>query len=1201
VIRSGIISAAVYVSDTTGNDAAASVSVTVDNTPPAVAITAPANGSAVRGVVEITADVYDAYLAETAIAVNGTVVSDTSEYTWDTTSYPDGWYDITATAEDMVGNIGVDEIWVEVDNTPPALAVNELTDNPTLDDPEYRINGTVETGAILNINGITIPHHGTFEYIINLTEGTNTITVTATDAAGNSALWTKIRMVDTDHLPDYYEINVTGTDPLDGDSDSAHTSRNEAGNGIQDHIEDFDNDGLATYAEYKLGSDPFNEDTDGDGLHDAFELLATGTSLLATDTDGNNTTDSAKDADGDGLTNLREQTLRTNPRNPDTDGDTLSDSDENSIYSTDPLSRDTDGDGLTDDIEISLMGADPMNSDTDGDGITDGNDSFEQEFTNDNIGAAIQITGSGNLQRTLEIEQDKSPYVPVTRLSGIIGDFIEFNALESFETATVRIHYNESNLNGSDESKLKLYYFDKATNLPVEASDQRLDTTSNYIEATTDHLSTWFIADDTYWNVLSSVQWFHPDDIYSAGDQINIKVTVHNTGDTAISDSVLVYFYEGDPSAGGSYLGSDTITGGIPRNGAKTATLYGYTILSSSINIYVRVDPLNSIVEKTESNNNAYKTLSIGPHNFDSDGDGLTDAEEANGMVIMSPYRVVSTDPYNPDSDGDGLNDGEEMGTIRYDSPGNPYYNIVSYPDTPDSDEDGLDDYEEVKQNQTIYVVDSSSNARDFLMAVYEGRDPSPYFTVMEVSSAPLLADTDGDEIDDGEEHIWGTNPCNSDSDGDGIRDDEEKMYGEDPTIFDITPPTIQIDYLLVTKDSFSFKTQYTFWYTVADYGGVKDIVLSKNDIERDRHSYLTRITTVSERTYFETNLETILDALRTARVDMYASDWNGNEENALVYHRPSMYGQMAAELGSDTIYGTEIANDLGLLSGLVASVAEVPELVILIADDPAGFLAGIRDLAGAIISEPTLLADLVSSLPETVKDKQQIENPYAEGTALYDSFAEGWYGGYIASQVALIVVSDGAVKAVKSSEEFAQVTKVVLTKMDDVKATLRASKGLGITEKVSVFLVDDVASVGLDPSGFAKLTAVKQVVALERVKRLLANIDDGVYDGKWSPGRFGNPVENLDDHFTRHGKDFGLSGNPSDITGKQQYVDIAEELINKQTGVEKYYDTYHRTVGVYERSTEKFVAGNKDGQIATLFIREADEIDNNPRFIRLI
>lgn len=131
----------------------------------------------------------------------------------------------------------------------------------------------------------------------------------------------------------------------------------------------------------------------------------------------------------------------------------------------------------------------------------------------------------------------------------------------------------------------------------------------------------------------------------------------------------------------------------------------------------------------------------------------------------------------------------------------------------------------------------------------------------------------------------------------------------------------------------------------------------------------------------------------------------------------------MASQLGYDNIFGHKVAEELGLLSGMSASIAEIPELVILIGDGPVGFLVFIGDLAGAILSDVWLLADFVASLPDSINEKQNIENPYAEGTALYDSFADGWYGGYIASQIALMVVGEQAVKAVKSTEEFAQIT----------------------------------------------------------------------------------------------------------------------------------------------------------------------------------
>jgi len=80
------------------------------------------------------------------------------------------------------------------------------------------------------------------------------------------------------------------------------------------------------------------------------------------------------DTDGDGLTDGQEVLIYgTDPTNPDTDGDGLSDGDEVLIHGTDPLLWDTDGDGLSDYFEVITMPClDPLNPDTDGDGIPDG-------------------------------------------------------------------------------------------------------------------------------------------------------------------------------------------------------------------------------------------------------------------------------------------------------------------------------------------------------------------------------------------------------------------------------------------------------------------------------------------------------------------------------------------------------------------------------------------------------------------------------------------------------------------------------------------------------------------------------------------------------------------------------------------------------------------------------------------------------------
>jgi len=79
-----------------------------------------------------------------------------------------------------------------------------------------------------------------------------------------------------------------------------------------------------------------------------------------------------KDTDHDGLSDKREKEYGTDPKNPDTDADSLTDGDEVNKYRTDPLKPDTDGDGLKDGIEVNQNKSDPLKADTDADGLNDG-------------------------------------------------------------------------------------------------------------------------------------------------------------------------------------------------------------------------------------------------------------------------------------------------------------------------------------------------------------------------------------------------------------------------------------------------------------------------------------------------------------------------------------------------------------------------------------------------------------------------------------------------------------------------------------------------------------------------------------------------------------------------------------------------------------------------------------------------------------
>ncbi|MDO9542993.1 MAG: OmpA family protein [Kiritimatiellia bacterium] len=78
--------------------------------------------------------------------------------------------------------------------------------------------------------------------------------------------------------------------------------------------------------------------------------------------------------------------------------------------------------------------------------------------------------------------------------------------------------------------------------------------------------------------------------------------------------------------------------------------------------------------------------VSGGP--LDSDGDGLSDAEELQ----------LGTDPHNPDTDGDGLTDGEEVKKYHTD------------PLNPDTDYDALTDGAEVYNHKTNPLVRDTDN-----------------------------------------------------------------------------------------------------------------------------------------------------------------------------------------------------------------------------------------------------------------------------------------------------------------------------------------------------------------------------------------------------------------------------------------------------------------------------------------------------------
>ncbi|MCR4347283.1 MAG: S8 family serine peptidase [Sulfuricaulis sp.] len=105
--------------------------------------------------------------------------------------------------------------------------------------------------------------------------------------------------------------------------------------------------------DYRTGNGRISLDADGDGYNHDTDNCPLVSNPTQTDLDGDGSGDACDDdIDGDGLTNVQEVALGTDPYNSDTDGDGLTDNAEVNTYGTNPLLADTDGDGLSDGAEI---------------------------------------------------------------------------------------------------------------------------------------------------------------------------------------------------------------------------------------------------------------------------------------------------------------------------------------------------------------------------------------------------------------------------------------------------------------------------------------------------------------------------------------------------------------------------------------------------------------------------------------------------------------------------------------------------------------------------------------------------------------------------------------------------------------------------------------------------------------------------------
>ena len=296
--------------DTAGNSAEHSITVTVDNSRPDVSFITPVNLQTVAGMVSIKASASDPHSGITSVEfwVDGVLqYTDTDStdgwtWTWDASALENGDYILGLTAVNGAGLTNNTSIQVVVDNgpppdtTPPTVSITSPADGATVNPPvtitanatdpsgvssvAFYANGAEITSGTVSASGDVWTLSGW-----NPADGVYTLTAVATDNAGNST--TSASVTITVVTPDTTAPTVSITSPAAGSTVAGVTTiiASATDDGTVTRVEFFV-DGTSIGAD-ENGADGWSVDWDTTGDVDGWYVLT----AKATD-DSNNTGES---------------------------------------------------------------------------------------------------------------------------------------------------------------------------------------------------------------------------------------------------------------------------------------------------------------------------------------------------------------------------------------------------------------------------------------------------------------------------------------------------------------------------------------------------------------------------------------------------------------------------------------------------------------------------------------------------------------------------------------------------------------------------------------------------------------------------------------------------------------------------------------------------------------------------------------------
>lgn len=408
---------------------------------------------------------------------------------------------------------------------------------------------------------------------------------------------------------------------------------------------------------------------------------------------------------------------------------------------------DTDGDGIYDYYEYSV-GTDINNADTDDDSALDGDEIFEQMYTEntkeDTVinSLSVKTNCAGLLDEQITIEDVSNIDTQTANVVGIVGNPYEITCNAEFEKATISFSYDDTKLGTTDESDLRVMWYDEENDDYVILEESKVDIANNIVSYDTAHFSTYLLVDQEIWL-----------------DNWREDISYRDSSEMIYYDLALLVDVSGSMSYGGSMsMAKSTLNAFIDAlYGKDEATLvtfnsYATTIQEMTNDKELLKSKVNTLYARGGTNAEAALTQGIeeikkAQANHKSMGDS---SSFKYSMVLICDGDVYYNSTIVEDANANNISincinvaSGSNAAMIKYcNETGGNYYYAATTQDLKDA---------MASLERDINEIDTTDADQDGLYDVYElmgMRLPNGQI----VTTDPTKLDTDGDGVSDADE-----------------------------------------------------------------------------------------------------------------------------------------------------------------------------------------------------------------------------------------------------------------------------------------------------------------------------------------------------------------------------------------------------------------------------------------------------------------